>query len=1367
MPLSFKAEEMETGFILCKAVKTGRRTHLLSRIGRLFDALRFRSRTVRACATAILAFAFSVLHSPAEVIADYGDDFQAGTPSAGWSYYWNAPQGWPLEPDQSSAFLLSSVTSYTELAPAGLRYTPDGNEDFEDDFSGGYLFCEAGGGHPGIGGLENAGGPVGVDRYAISGYSVAVEGNYRLTATSIQLTDTRSNGIRLVVMEPGPEIHLQTVVLGGQSSSFDCDLGHIPAGGEILVAVGPNGHSGFDTYLMDYSIERYVPEFEEYYLEDFGAVGDGITDDGPALRAAAAALSNLSTPRILHFGHGRSYRMGQHAPAHGTLVFRESSNLVIEGNGSKIINHPENRTFTFYKSDSVTVRNLILDMDPLPFTQGRIVALDTEGNSLDVAIEPGYADPVIGSGFTDHPDNDVMLFDGSTREPVHRFSRKREVLESGNGIFRIFFYGTDLVEGAKIGDLVTVKINGDTFDSGMDLQDVDGSYIRPPVGLIYASYCDKLTLENITSYASPTMVVATWDCDGLKFRRFENLRKPGTNRLTSGNKDILHLKLFANAPVIQDCRFDSTNDDAINISQPTACILEIDSGQRVRVRGDDLFWFNLPIAVNDRLIHYNEAQAFNGEYRVTAVESINRLDAWIEVSPSFQQMPVAGDFLCALPESPAIIQRCEFSRMFQRALLVRVPCLIEDIRQQGGSASFPPSISPPEGPSPYEQNLYRSIISGSDPDFDQPVMILHQFNRPGNYSVRVMDNVIYRNSNSSVPVGFYNADGIEYKGNRIIHPEPSSSATYMAQNSTNITVEDNRSLVGDYDPDGDGWSENSTREAYFSEASVSPTYLFGGSYGAGPWTAGAGVTNIETLGAEIHGVTSSSEGYLENSDTWIHGALTERVIVVMQASSPGSAMLRWQAEDDPGFIGERSLAHPVIGGNSIETLVFEVADNSAWEPRWIRALRFTPIDSMDQSFAIRAICFSAGDADKDGIPDNIEGSLDTDEDGWPDLLDWDSDGDGIPDSVEAWRDSNGDGKYDRHSKDSDSDGIPDWFEWNRSGFCPIRQHQAMANSTAQKSLYTDFVTGLDTGLFPLEVNVTDGYLVISGKVGPGRSVSLQRSENLDLGWDQIAQLEPLEESFSYLDEFVFGRQFYRATAFLDDTNLLAHEGFHASADIGNYGSGFGFSGGFRPLENLLINGSSELFPGLQHNLKDSSGHSFGLTMFGPELSRATYKRGLEISSFSEYSSTGVSVDTGTIYISWLYSPGQTSGAFLDRFVILNGTQEVWSLRFQQDNPDYRVEASGLNHATGVYPEASRTDLFVLRIDFNSSGQDVASLYINPMDFSEPSTPTIQNFGEFGFNEFLLERLGFFKTSEWDEISFARTFRAACLGSFPK
>lgn len=68
------------------------------------------------------------------------------------------------------------------------------------------------------------------------------------------------------------------------------------------------------------------------------------------------------------------------------------------------------------------------------------------------------------------------------------------------------------------------------------------------------------------------------------------------------------------------------------------------------------------------------------------------------------------------------------------------------------------------------------------------------------------------------------------------------------------------------------------------------------------------------------------------------------------------------------------------------------------------------------------------DSDYDGIPDSVEGVLDTDGDGIPNFLDTDSDGDGYDDRFEGTEDFDGDGVPNYLDIDSDGDGIPDSIE---------------------------------------------------------------------------------------------------------------------------------------------------------------------------------------------------------------------------------------------------------------------------------------------------------------------------------------------------
>jgi gliding motility-associated-like protein len=97
----------------------------------------------------------------------------------------------------------------------------------------------------------------------------------------------------------------------------------------------------------------------------------------------------------------------------------------------------------------------------------------------------------------------------------------------------------------------------------------------------------------------------------------------------------------------------------------------------------------------------------------------------------------------------------------------------------------------------------------------------------------------------------------------------------------------------------------------------------------------------------------------------------------------------------------------------------------------------SPTNSCDFVVAHRTLAPSTAwnnaDCDNDGIPNEIEGIVDTDNDGTPDFRDLDSDNDGITDAIEKGngttpRDTDNDGTPDYRDLDSDNDGITDAIE---------------------------------------------------------------------------------------------------------------------------------------------------------------------------------------------------------------------------------------------------------------------------------------------------------------------------------------------------
>lgn len=75
------------------------------------------------------------------------------------------------------------------------------------------------------------------------------------------------------------------------------------------------------------------------------------------------------------------------------LCIRNANGLVLDAQGSTLV-FTDDRDGGIVAEDSkaVTLKNLTIDFDPLPYTQGVISQADAKGKHYDITVDAGYPD---------------------------------------------------------------------------------------------------------------------------------------------------------------------------------------------------------------------------------------------------------------------------------------------------------------------------------------------------------------------------------------------------------------------------------------------------------------------------------------------------------------------------------------------------------------------------------------------------------------------------------------------------------------------------------------------------------------------------------------------------------------------------------------------------------------------------------------------------------------------------------------------------------------------------------------------------------------------------------------------------------------
>ncbi len=319
-----------------------------------------------------------------------------------------------------------------------------------------------------------------------------------------------------------------------------------------------------------------------FTADAYGLAGDGETDDGPALARMADEAALHHGPVVLRFARGRTYRIIE-APRTWLFDFQGRSDIQIEGNDSIFVLHPARRFLHLDGCANVSVRDLAVDYDPLPYADGMVVGVDPERRWVDVRIRDADAMPP-AAGPTGEREQAyfAMLWHRGRHdlESEHLFLRTVTEAEPGsaaNRILRLHCREADRISArVQAGEtLITVPIPG--YAHRME------GYGASPVFVLHGNR--NLLFDTVSLWCAPLFGVSIEANEGVcTFHRFDIRPRPGTGRLTSLWRDGFHVKANRASLLFDECVLEGMNDDAFNTASFSSHITEVVSSTRIRIR---------------------------------------------------------------------------------------------------------------------------------------------------------------------------------------------------------------------------------------------------------------------------------------------------------------------------------------------------------------------------------------------------------------------------------------------------------------------------------------------------------------------------------------------------------------------------------------------------------------------------------------------------------------------------------------------------------------------------------------------------------------------------------------------------------------
>ncbi|HZR72168.1 right-handed parallel beta-helix repeat-containing protein [Bradyrhizobium sp.] len=273
-----------------------------------------------------------------------------------------------------------------------------------------------------------------------------------------------------------------------------------------------------------------------------------------AISKAASDAAKASTGPfhiVFNLGKNAVYRISR------PLAFKALHGFELNGNGAQLINTARASSLTISGCSRVTVRDLTVDYDPLPFVQGTIAAIDKAAIQITVKVDAGYPDdpPLLASisdSFFKVMDRGTKALKAGARD----FLSPAKVERISPGLVKVRLGWSDKDRFPSelpiaVGDTVTMNSNGPEAIT------IEGS--------------EATSLIDVKLFASPGMgILENGGPGSTLFKKVSVVPGPRpkgatTDRLIATNQDGSHFTAVERGPTIEDCTYANTSDDAVNV----------------------------------------------------------------------------------------------------------------------------------------------------------------------------------------------------------------------------------------------------------------------------------------------------------------------------------------------------------------------------------------------------------------------------------------------------------------------------------------------------------------------------------------------------------------------------------------------------------------------------------------------------------------------------------------------------------------------------------------------------------------------------------------------------------------------------------